>query len=61
MREQRRQSRAWRGLRRKAWRLEWRGNRIGLKEGVKINRWGGASKGKHVFVENNMMRDEDVV
>jgi hypothetical protein len=39
----------------------WRGNRIGLKEGVKIGGWGGANKGKHIFVENDVMRDDDAV
>jgi hypothetical protein len=33
-------------------RLGWRGNRI--------SGWGGASKGKHIFVKNNVTR-EDVV
>jgi hypothetical protein len=36
------------------------GNRIGLKEGVEISGWGGASNGKHIFVENNMTRDDAV-
>jgi hypothetical protein len=39
-------------------RPRWRGNRIGLKERVEIGGWGGASKGKHIFVENNVMKDE---
>jgi hypothetical protein len=42
-------------------RLGWRGNRIGLKERVEIGRWGGASNGKHIFVENNLTRDENAV
>jgi hypothetical protein len=36
------------------------GNRIGLKEGVKIGGW-GANKGKHIFVENDVTRDNDAV
>ena len=39
----------------------WRRNRIGLKERVEIGGWGGASKRKHIFVENNVMRDEYAV
>jgi hypothetical protein len=31
-----------------------RGNRIGLKEGVEIDGWGGACKGKHIFVEDDV-------
>jgi hypothetical protein len=45
----------------KAGRLGWRGNQIRLKEGVKIGGWGGASKGEHIFVENNVTRDDYVV
>jgi hypothetical protein len=41
--------------------LGWRGNQIILKEGVEIGRWGGASKGKHIFVEDDVMRDDDAV
>jgi hypothetical protein len=37
------------------------GTRIRLKEGVKIGGWGGASKGKHIFVENDVARDDDAV
>jgi hypothetical protein len=37
------------------------GNQIGLKERVEIGGWGGANKGKHIFVENNVMRDEYAV
>jgi hypothetical protein len=37
------------------------GNRIGLEEGVKNGGWGGASKGKHIFVEDDMTRDDDAV
>jgi hypothetical protein len=37
------------------------GNRIGLEEGVKIGGWGGASKGKHIFVKDDMTRDDDAV
>jgi hypothetical protein len=36
-------------------------NRIGLKEGVEIGGWGGAYKGEHIFVENDVARDDDVV
>jgi hypothetical protein len=39
----------------------WRGNRIGLKKRVEIGGWGGVSKGKHIFVENNVTRDEYAV
>jgi hypothetical protein len=42
-------------------RLGWRGNQIELKESVEIGGWGGASKGKHIFIENHVMRDGDVV
>jgi hypothetical protein len=42
-------------------RLGWRGDRIRLKERVEIGRWGGASNEKHVFVENNLTRDENAV
>jgi hypothetical protein len=37
------------------------GDRVGLKEGVEIGGWGGASKGKHIFVEDDMTRDDDAV
>jgi hypothetical protein len=37
------------------------GTRIRLKEGFKIGGWGGASKGKHIFIENDMMRDDDLM
>jgi hypothetical protein len=37
------------------------GNRVGLEEGVKIGGWGGASKGKHIFVEDDVTRDDDAV
>jgi hypothetical protein len=37
------------------------GTRIRLKEGVEISGWGGASKGKHIFVENDVMRDDDAM
>jgi hypothetical protein len=37
------------------------GTLIRLKEGVKIGGWGGASKGKHIFVKNDMMRDDDAM
>jgi hypothetical protein len=42
-------------------RLGWRGNRIRLEKGVKIGRWGGASKGKHIFIEDDVTRDDDAV
>jgi hypothetical protein len=45
--------------RRGAW--EGGGTRIRLKEGIKIGGWGGASKGKHIFVENDVMRDDDAM
>jgi hypothetical protein len=35
-----------------------RGNRVGLKEGGEIGGWGGASKGKHTFVEDDVTRDD---
>jgi hypothetical protein len=37
------------------------GTRIRLKEGVEIGGWGGASKVKHIFVENDMMGDDDAL
>jgi hypothetical protein len=37
------------------------GTRIRLKEGVEIGGWGVVSKGKHIFVENNVMRDDNAV
>jgi hypothetical protein len=39
----------------------WRRNKIGLKEGVEIGRRGGASKGKVIFIKDDMARDEDAV
>jgi hypothetical protein len=42
-------------------RLGWRSDRIGLKERVEIDGWGGASKGKHIFVEDDVMGDDDAV
>jgi hypothetical protein len=62
-----RRGRAWRGrgrsgrTRRKTGSRRWERNRIGLEEGVKIGGWGGASKGKHIFVEVDMTRDDDAV
>jgi hypothetical protein len=41
--------------------LGWRGNRIRLEKGVKIGRWGGASKGKHIFIEDDVTGDDDAV
>jgi hypothetical protein len=41
--------------------LRWMGNRVALKEGVKIGGWGGTSKGKHVFIEDDVMGDDDAV
>lgn len=37
------------------------GTRIGLKEGVEVGGWGGAGKGKHIFVEDDMTKDDDVM
>jgi hypothetical protein len=37
------------------------GDRIGLEEGVKIGGWRGASKGKHILVEDDVTRDDDAV
>jgi hypothetical protein len=37
------------------------GNHFGLEEGVKIDGWDGASKGKHIFVEDDVTRDDDAV
>jgi uncharacterized protein (DUF2147 family) len=37
------------------------GTQIRLKEGVKISGWGGANKEKHIFVEDDMTRDDDAV
>jgi hypothetical protein len=34
---------------------------IRLKEGVEIGGWGGASNGKHIFVEDDMTRDDDAM
>jgi hypothetical protein len=62
-----RRGRAWRRrgrsgrTRRKTGSRRWERNRIGLEEGVKIGGWGGASKGKHIFVEDDMTRDDDAV
>jgi hypothetical protein len=42
-------------------RLEWSKNRIMVKEGGEIGRQGGSSKGKVIFVKNDMTRDEDAV
>mgnify|MGYP000956468088 CR=1 FL=1 len=47
--------------RRKAGCLWGEGNRIELKEGVEIGGWGGASKGKHIFVEDDVTREGDAV
>jgi hypothetical protein len=60
-RQRRRRGRTWCRQRRKAGRLEWRGNRIRLKEGVEIGGWGGANKGKHIFVDDDVTRDDDAV
>jgi hypothetical protein len=61
----------WCWLRHERWRLSlvrswwerprWRGNRIRLKKRVEIGGWGGASKGKHIFFENDVTRDEYAV
>jgi hypothetical protein len=37
------------------------GAQIRLKEEVEIGGWGGASNGKHIFVEDDMMRDDDAM
>jgi hypothetical protein len=37
------------------------GDLIGLEEGVEIGGWGGASKGKHVLVKDDVTRDDDAV
>jgi hypothetical protein len=37
------------------------GTRIRLKEGVEIGGWGGARKGKHIFVKNDVMGDVDAM
>jgi hypothetical protein len=37
------------------------GNRIGLEEWVEIGGCGGACKGKHIFVEDDVTRDDDAV
>jgi hypothetical protein len=34
------------------------GTRISLEKGVEIGGWGGASKGKHIFVENDVTGDD---
>jgi hypothetical protein len=59
-RERRRRGRTWSGQRREAIHLGWRGNRIRLKEGVEIGGWGGANKGKHIFVEDDVTGDDAV-
>jgi hypothetical protein len=59
--EWRRRGRTWCGQWRKTRCLGWWGNQIKLKEGVKIGGWGGANKGKHIFVEDGVSRDDDVV
>jgi hypothetical protein len=41
--------------------LGWRWNWIGLEKRVEIGGWGGASKGKHIFVKNNVSIDEDAM
>jgi hypothetical protein len=46
------------GARRGAWGT---GTQIRLKEVVEIGGWGGASKGKHIFVEDDMTRDDDAM
>jgi hypothetical protein len=35
--------------------------RIRLKEGVEIGGWGGASKEKHIFVEDDVTGDDDAM
>jgi hypothetical protein len=37
------------------------GTLIRLKEGVEISGWGGASKGKHIFVEDDVTGDDDAM
>jgi hypothetical protein len=37
------------------------GTRTRLKEGVENGGWGGASKGKHIVVENDMTGDDDAM
>jgi hypothetical protein len=37
------------------------GNQIGLEEWVEIGGWGEACKGKHIFVEDDVTRDDDAV
>jgi hypothetical protein len=37
------------------------GTRIRLKEGVKVGGRGGTDKGKHIFIENDMIRDDDAM
>jgi hypothetical protein len=51
----------WRGKQRKARHLGWRGSHIRLKEEVEIDGWGGASKWKHIFIEDDVTVDDDVV
>jgi hypothetical protein len=55
-----RRGRTWRGNRREPRR---RGHtyRIGLEEGVEVGGWGGASKEKHILVEDDVTRDDDAV
>jgi hypothetical protein len=37
------------------------GDQIGLEEGVEISGSGGASKGKHILIEDDVTRDDDAV
>jgi hypothetical protein len=55
-----RRCRAWHEQWCEARRLRWMGTPIGLKEGVKIGVWGGANKGKHIFVEDDVTRHDAV-
>jgi hypothetical protein len=38
-----------------------KGTRVGLKEGVKIGGRGGVGKGKNIFVEDDVTRDDDAM
>jgi hypothetical protein len=37
------------------------GDRIGLEEGVEVGGWGVASKGKHIFIEDDVTRNDDAM
>jgi hypothetical protein len=60
-REPQRRGRTGCGSWRKAGLLGGGGDRIGLEEGVEIGGWGGANKGKHIIVKDDVTRDDNAV